>query len=839
MEKNRSVRGTPTEAGGGRFRKQGWRRYFSRKWFLLVLLTSFLLVAGGCSVIMVSAKAMPLDRLNQIDVASTVYDAKGNAVAKLGSTNKEYVEMKDVKSRELIEKTFIAVEDRRFYEHHGVDFRSLIRAAVVNLREGRKAQGGGTITMQVARNVILENKNKTYVRKLEEVAVAWNLERKYSKEEILEAYLNFIYFGNDVQGIQMASKIYFGKDLTQERLEPQEAALLAALPKAPSAYNPYLHQEKAKERRDLVLGLMADQGVISHAEEKKYRGMELGVDRKYLRKYTKQERYTPYKHYLMEEAEELFGISEAELATGGYKVYTHMVPQAQRAMEKAFDNDALFQNQKELDGGATMVNPRTGGLVAIAGGREYKGQGYMLRSKEEDRQPGSAIKPITVYAPAVQEKGYDEYTPVPDPPGFHIDDWKPKNYQDRYFGRVPLKEVLAKSLNVATAWLLKNEVGLDTAADYATRMGLELKEKDRSSYAALALGGLTEGVNTVEMAQAYSAFANHGKMTEAHAIKKITTASGDREWLAEESIEKDQRVLTKKTAWYLTRMMHYNVRQGTAANAALPDGRDVAGKTGTTQDSKEAWFVGYTKEYVMSAMVFNQKDGSVKLSGGEYPAKIFRAVMSEALRGTPVSRFANPGVPEPEPPFQLKPVKLSGSYDRQEQAVRLKWNDYADRLKYRVERSENGENWQVIGETREGSFTDGSIQLPRPGEGDDPLDRIFGGKKKTYTYRVIAIDTEENEEAEPSNTVTLELRPPKQKPEEPGNPEGGDEGGPGGDDGGDQLGDPLGDQTGDRPGDQTGDRPGDQTGDQTGNDQSGDDDPFFPDGGDREAGGGN
>lgn len=769
-----------------RKRKKGSIRLLNRKWILLVLITTALLVAGACSVIMVSAKSMPLDRLKHVDVASTIYDVNNRPATKLGSTNKEYVHMEDVPSRKLIEGAFVAVEDRRFYNHHGVDFKGLMRAMVHNVLQGRKAEGGGTITMQVARNVILESNTKTYARKLKEVAVAWNLERKYHKKDILEAYLNFIYFGNDVQGIQMASKIYFGKDLTREKLEPQEAALLAALPKAPSTYNPYRNEEKALERRNLVLDLMAREGVISQEERDRLHQTELGVDRKHLKKYLKTDKYVAFKHLVMEEAKERYGISETELATGGYKIQTHLAPQAQLAMEKAFDDDALFQKKEELDGGATMIHPQTGGIAAIAGGREYKGQGYVLRSKEELKQPGSAIKPITVYAPAVQEKGYDEYSVVPDPPGFRIGNWQPKNFQQRYFGKLPLKQVLAKSLNVATAWLLENKVGRETAVEYATRMGLQLNHKDRSSDAGLALGGLTEGVNTIQMAQAYSPFANNGHMTDAHAIRKITREN--REWKAEKEVERNQQVLTPKTAYYLTRMMHYNVQQGTGTSARLPDGRDVAGKTGTTQNSREAWFVGYTREYVMSAMVFNQGDGKVELSGGGYPAKIFRRVMAEALQGTQISRFSNPGVPEPRPPFQLKPVQLSASYDADQQVVRLKWNDYSGRLKYRVERSEEGGNWQAIGETSSGAYTDGSMVIPEPAEG---LPGSNSGKK-TYQYRVIAVDTVENKEAAPSNTAQIQLVSEPPPPEQPGD-EGGD------DTPGDEGGDPPEEDPGEPP----------------------------------------
>jgi penicillin-binding protein 2A len=807
-EKN-GVRSQGEERVGSRLQERGRKnrkrrsRFFTRKWLVLVSITTVLLVIGGCSALMMSAKSLPLDKLDQVEFASTIYDVEGKEATKLGSANKEHIDIDDMKSRELIEDTFIAVEDRRFYEHNGVDYRSIARAVVANLREGRRAEGGGTITMQVARNAILENNKKTYTRKFKEVAAAWNLEREYSKEEILEAYLNIIYFGNDVQGIQMAAKIYFDKDLTKDELEPHEAALLAGLPKAPSAYNPYQDEERAKKRRDLVLGIMAEQGVITAEERDAYRQKGLGVNRDYLSKHLKDDRYQAYKHLVIQEAEARFGLSEEELATGGYEIHTNLVPKAQTAMEKAFQNDALFQNQDELDGGATMVNPQTGGIAAVAGGREYKGSGYILRSTEEKMQPGSAIKPVTVYAPVVQEKGYNEYTMVQDPPDFQIGNWKPQNFQKRSFGTLPLRDVLANSLNVATAWLLEQEVGLSTAVQYAERMGLELDEKDKGSHAALALGGLTQGVSTVEMAQAYTAFANNGSMTEAHAIESIHTEN--REWEAKEKerLQRDQSVLTPQTAYYLTRMMKYNVDQGTGKTARLPDGRDVAGKTGTTQNSRQAWFVGYTREYVMAAMVFNQKDGQVELSGSRYPAKIFQQVMAETLAGTPVSRFENPGVPEPKPPFQLKPVQLKGSFDAEAPAVQLRWNDYDNRLSYRVERSENQSDWQPIGDTTEGSFTDDRIRLP-----DEPVDSILG-RGPVYSYRVIAIDTETGEEADPSNVITFELLPPEPPPEEeePQPPPGDQEGEPG--DQGDENPEPP-ENPGEPPGED--EQPGDEEG---------------------------
>lgn len=761
---------------------------------MLVLMTTVLLVAGGCTAVMLTAKSLPLDKMKDIQFASTLYDKKGKEVTKLGPTQREYVHMKDVVSRKLLENTFVAVEDRRFYSHNGVDFRAIARAVVDNIKKGHRAEGGGTITMQVARNVVLENIEKTYTRKLKEVAVAWNLERDYTKEQILQAYLNFIYLGNDVQGIKMAAKIYFGKDLTKDELKPQEAALLASLPKAPSTYDPYRNPKLAKERRNLVLSLMAREGVITEAEKSKYQQTDLGVNPKYLRKYLKADRFQAYKHFIMIEASRRFGIPEKELATGGYQVYSYLDSKAQTAMEDAFKRDSLFKNRKDLDGGATMVDPKTGGVAAIAGGREYLGRGYLLRSTEKG-QPGSAIKPITVYAPAVEEKGYNEYSTVQDPAGFQVGSWRPQNLQKRYYGSLPLKDVVAKSLNVATAWLLTEKVGMDTAAEYGEKMGLPLNQQDKESPAALALGGLNEGVSTVEMAQAYTAFDNKGTMMKAHAVKKITTRN--QEWETESDITRGNQVFSPKTAYYLTRMLRYNVQQGTGRNAQLSDGRDVAGKTGTTQNSKRAWFVGYTREYVMAAMVYNKENGKVELTGGEYPARIFRAVMADALAGTPISRFENPGVKEPEPPFTLKAVDLKGRYLKGDPSVQLNWNDYSDRLQYRVERTEDGSNWSTIGQTEDGSWTDYDIRV-----GGNPLDDFFRGGKGSYTYRVIAVDTKTNEVSDPSNTVTVKIEPEQKPPNEPGEQQG------------DIQGDQQGEQQGGEPGTQQGDQQGNQQGDQ-------------------------
>ncbi|MFS8612378.1 MAG: PBP1A family penicillin-binding protein [Planifilum fulgidum] len=624
-----------------------WRKSMGKKWWFLVLTTSLLLIAGGCSAVFLTGGVYDLESMKKMNFASTLYDRQNKKVVQLGDTHFEYVKLEDIKS-DLLIQTFVAVEDRRFYKHNGVDWKSIGRATVRNLLAMGAVEGGGTITMQVARNAILQDRDKELSRKIKESLIAWNLERRYTKDEILEAYLNYIYLGNQVRGVKMAAKIYFDKDITKEELEPHEIALLAGLPKAPGSYNPYLHPKKAKDRRDTILDVMEETGLISKAENKKYQKKGLGVNRKYLSKYKKNNQYAAYVDMVIDEAAERYGMDEQELTSGAYKIYTGLIPSAQKTLENTLKNDPLLKAHSGLDAGATIIDPKNGEIVAVGGGRNYL-SGYLNRALLP-KQPGSSIKPISVYAPAVEEKGYTEYTRVLDAP-ITVNGWSPQNYSRTYSGWVPLRTVAAKSLNAATVRLLHEVVGVKTGAEYAKKMGLPIKKEDRY-LAPLALGGLTEGVNTVQMAGAYSAFANDGKIIEPHTIRKIEAWDGDE---VKPKKEPEQRkVFSPQTARIMTKILKFVVEGGTGQNARIP-GWEVAGKTGTTQNYKEAWFVGYTPRYVMATMVYNDKGSRVQLSGGDYPARIFHKVMSEIHAGLKPKSFEGPtkkgpSIPESDGP---------------------------------------------------------------------------------------------------------------------------------------------------------------------------------------------
>lgn len=617
-----------------------WRKSMGKKWWFLVLSTTLLLIAGGCSAVFLTGGVYDLDSMKKMTFASTVYDRNNKKVAQFGDTHFEYVKLEEIKSKLLID-TIVATEDRRFYSHNGVDWKSIGRALVRNLLAMDVVEGGGTITMQVARNIILDNLDKELSRKIKESLIAWNLERRYTKDEILEAYINYIYLGNQVRGVKMAAKIYFDKDITKDELKPHEVALLAGLPKAPGSYNPYLHPKKAKDRRDTILDIMEENGLITKEENKKYQKMGLGVDKKYLSKYKKHNQYAAYLDMVIEEAAERYGMDEQDL-TSGYKIYTGMIPAAQKTLENTLKNDYLLKAHPGLDAGATILDPKTGEIVAVGGGRSYL-SGYLNRALLP-KQPGSSIKPISVYAPAVEEKGYTEYTPVLDAP-ITVNGWSPQNYSRSYSGWVPLRTVAARSLNAATVRLLHEVVGVETGAEYAQKMGLPLKKEDRY-LAPLALGGLTEGVNTVQMAGAYSAFANDGKIIEPHTIRKIEDWDGDE--VKPKKEPEERQVFSPQTARVMTKILKGVVEGGTGWNARIP-GWEVAGKTGTTQNYKEAWFVGYTPRFVMATMVYNDKGSRVRLSGGDYPARIFSKVMTAVHSGLKPAYFERPKVTNPSP----------------------------------------------------------------------------------------------------------------------------------------------------------------------------------------------
>ncbi|WP_081667432.1 transglycosylase domain-containing protein [Paenibacillus pinihumi] len=548
-----------------------------------------------------------------------------------------------------MQQAIVAVEDKRYYDHTGVDAFGIIRAVFRNVKEGGAAQGGSTITQQLAKNVFLTGE-KTFSRKLTEAAYAIKIESAYSKDQILEMYLNQIYFGEGQWGIQRAAKRYFGKDTKDLTLS--ESALLAALPKAPSRYSPLKNKELAVERRDLVLGLMRDEGFISKAEYNQAIVEPVQV----LKEVPAEQQnyllgqYASYTDEVIDEAIELYGFTERQLLAGNLLIYTELDPVVQSAMENTYRNDALFPESAPgqlVQSGAVIMDPSTGGVRGIVGQRgEHVFRGFN-HATQLVRQPGSVFKPLMVYGPAL-EKGYDAKSMLYDGP-LDINGYKPNNSDRRTLGQVSLRDAVIHSRNIPAVWLL-NEIGLQTGKAFVEKLDIPLSEEDNNL--SLALGGLSQGLSPLQLAQAYSVFPNLGTKVPAHTITKITTTDG--QVLAEAKFQ-PVSVMLPETAHAMTELLIDVVREGTGKNAAM--NRPVAGKTGTTQlpqnkqfagitgGSKDAWFVGYTPELVGAVWLgYDNTDSKHYLttSGGQYPALIFKEMMSLALKDVPISGFISP-----------------------------------------------------------------------------------------------------------------------------------------------------------------------------------------------------
>ncbi|MBE0450930.1 MAG: PBP1A family penicillin-binding protein [Clostridia bacterium] len=549
---------------------------------------------------------------------------------------------------ETIPEVFIeaitSVEDKRFYDHSGVDIRGIIRSLWRNTKAGGIVEGGSTITQQLAKNLFL-TKEQTYTRKFKEAITALRIESKYSKDEILELYLNQIYFGEGVWGIQNAAQMYFGKDIESVTLE--EAALLAALPKAPTIYSPYANYDKAKERRDLILKLLFNAGSIDEQKYNQAIATDIVLRTKDLIEASGS--YPSYIDHVIDEAINTLGINEEVVLIGGLNIYTTLDPVVQNAIETTYANDALFPESSAdelIQSGAIVIDPSTGAIRGLIG---YRGQYYYRgynRATELVRQPGSSIKPLAVYGPAL-ENGYNKNSELIDEET-NFNGYVPNNYDRTYHGKVTLYQALINSYNIPAVAVLY-DIGIDKGIAFLKAVGIPVDKNDHNL--SLALGGMTNGVSPLEMAQAFSVFPNAGVMNTAHSIRKITTNDGD---LLAKGITESVTVTTPEVAYGMTDMLMGVINEGTGKGAAI--GRPVAGKTGTTElpaidifeglsGSRDAWFVGYTPELVTAVWVgYDTLDPSLIMqsTGGSHPASIFQSIMTLSLENIPVTSFEKP-----------------------------------------------------------------------------------------------------------------------------------------------------------------------------------------------------
>ncbi|NEW06438.1 PBP1A family penicillin-binding protein [Paenibacillus sp. SYP-B3998] len=693
-----------------------------------------------------------LDKINTSAESTLIYaqeegkdkdgkDKPATEIAKIyKGENRESVTIKDIPKS--LQKAFIATEDRRFEEHAGVDFWAIGRALVKDVMHMSAVEGGSTITQQLAKNVFLSSE-KTAFRKGTEMAIAFALDERFTKDQILERYLNRIFFGSNAYGIKAAAKVYFGKsDLNDLKL--WEMATLAALPKAPTKYSPLKNPDLSKERRGVVLRLMTDQGYITEAE----RAEAAAVD--YVAPPSSQatKEYATFVDYVTSEAEDMYNIDEDELLTKGYRIYTTMNPKAQKIMEQTYANPSFFQKDaadgQKIQSSMVIIDNKTGGLVAMIGGRDYQTKGFSrVYSK---RQPGSSFKPIAAYGPAIESGKYTPYSIMDDTQTtFGNGTYSPRNYDRTTHGQVTMFEAVKKSYNLAPVWLL-DQIKPKAALVFAKNLGIQLNaQKDVNL--AIALGGLTDGVSPLDMATAYTAFANQGAQNKTHAILRITDSQGKE--IKAYKAEKKQAI-SPKTAYYMTLMLQGVVEPGGTGTKAKFN-RPVAGKTGTTgldikgleKYDRDVWFVGYTPEWTAAVWEgFDKVDAKHYVTiGSGSPSSIFKEVMSKALDGKPVTNFVKPdNVPDlTEPPSGIS--DLAAAYVPEMKSVKLTWTSLGNKVAYQLYRKSSKE-------------TDAKLltSLPNAEVNDSSV-----SSGETYQYYVTPLNTETNIEGAKSNVVTVEI----------------------------------------------------------------------------------
>ncbi len=601
----------------------------------LVLLACLGLGVGAAGMVIYSLKGMPAFDPARLEgsLATTLYDKNGKPFAEIGTQNRVPVKLSAIPIE--VQNAFLAAEDVRFYDHIGVDPRGILRAFYTNLRGGGIEEGGSTITQQLAKNSFL-TQERTYKRKIQEAILALQIERHYRKQEILELYLNQNYYGEGAYGIQAASRTYFGKDASSLTLT--EGALLAAVANAPSLYSPFRDPEAAIKHRNAVLDKMARYGFLKPEEAVKAKNepIKLGSEPGGLKSLS----YPFFVDYITDQLVAKYGVNL--VFRGGLQVYTTLDPRIQEIAEQTMQDPKNFppssrdsEGRLQPQGAVVVMDPRTGYINALVGGREYTHRRGLNRATDIYRQPGSAFKPIMAYAPAIEYLNDGPATVIDDTP-IEFPDYKPKNYDGKYRGLITLRTALTHSINIPAVKLL-DKVGLDQGKQFASRLGFEFTAGEEGL--SLALGGIYKGVSPLQMAQAYAAFANQGVHVTPTAIIRVETRNGA---VLEEFKPKMARVMKATTAYLVTDMLRTAVESGTGRQARLGS-HPVAGKTGTTDESKDVWFCGYTPDLVAVVWIGHDKQREMPREyGGSYPAIIWREIMSKALKDMPSHNFIRP-----------------------------------------------------------------------------------------------------------------------------------------------------------------------------------------------------
>lgn len=618
-------------------RLDGVKRHAGRR---ALLLLAALAVIGGAAFYFAfdvgSWQRLDINKIIRVPQTGAIYDQNGAFVARVQSReNRVSIPLSQVPKD--VQNAFLAAEDLRFYRHFGIDPVRILGAVAADLRSGDYAEGASTITQQLVKLSHLSSR-KTLARKFEEIYLALQLDARYSKDEILEMYLNYIYFGRGAYGIEAAAKAYFGvsaKDLTAA-----QGAALAAAVKAPSVYAPHLNAENNRQRREYILRVMLENDMLSReayeaASAEEIAPIEAAAD---------NQKYGWYVDAVLDEAESLLSLQAETLLGGGYHIYTAFDPQQQDIMDTQFLAASYFpadaSDGTRAQAAMASVDVHSGAVRAIVGGRDYQVQRGLNRATQLRRQPGSSLKPLAVYAPAIESYGYMTASVLNDTPQ-KFGSYSPRNSGNLYYGNVTIRTALKNSLNVAAVSLL-SRIGVQAARDYLQKTGIPLDDRDANL--SLALGAMTYGVSPVQLAAAYAPFANGGTFFSPYFIERIEDAQGNVVYSHE---TEGRRVISPQTAYLMTSLLQTVTSSGTGAKLSQA-GTPVAGKTGTVNmvggGNRDIWMAAYNSQISTACwMGFDNPDRQHRLqgwvSGGDYTAAMAARFFKAYYEGKEKPRF--------------------------------------------------------------------------------------------------------------------------------------------------------------------------------------------------------
>src|SRR5690625_1016675 len=748
------------------------------KKILLYIAIGFLAIGIGIASLftyyIATAPKLDIDKLEDT-FSSRVYDKDGNLITDLGSEQRTKITYDDLP--EVLVDAVLAAEDVRFFSHIGIDFRRIGGAILANIKRGFGAEGASTITQQVVENSFF-TADKKLKRKVQEQWLSLKLEREYSKEEILEIYLNKIFYGSGAYGVAKASEIYFGKTDLHD-LTLVEAAILAGLPQRPSAYNPYENPDLTEGRLNTVLKLMVRHGKITEEEAEEAKKVE--ITSLLAGKKTKT---TPYESFIQQVRKEINEkLEDTDLYSDGLEVYTTLDPKAQEYVEFLLtdgDQNPINYVTEDLQAGLTVLDTETGAILAIGGGRNRENMDGFNFAIQGKRQPGSTFKPLLVHGPAIEYNKISTYHQLNDDAPYDVTGSKPiRNVDKQYRGWVTARQALSSSINVPTVKLFQeigSENNFSNSKEFAEKLGIEFATDPINIREAI--GGHETNVTPLQLAGAYRPFGNGGIYNEPFAVTKIEYPDGK----VVDLTPQPEAVMSDYTAYMVTDMLKDVLTHGTGRNYANIPNLPVAGKTGTTNlddnlggGANNSWFVGYTTNYTISVWAGYEKSNKALIDGQFSIAQtLFKHTMTEISKNVETADFVKPnsvvevaiekGTNPPKLPSkytpkgniitelfikgyeptetserfdQLDPVKnLKAAFDHDEEKIIVTW-DYDEEATFEISAKVNEGTKKVLSTTKDTTFEITNVE--------------FGS---TYEIEVVAIDVDDNsKKSDPKSTI--------------------------------------------------------------------------------------